>query len=188
MIGGFKSLDREFYLQNTLEVAKQLLGKALVFNDRVAIITETEAYCGLDDPASHAAKGMTKRNEAMFYEGGYSYVYFIYGMHYCLNLVTEEKDFPAAVLIRAAYLIDPHRNHINGPGRLCKILGITKEHNLIDISKSNNFFIADTGITLPYNVTKRVGITRGVDKLWRFVADERNFDIDTLIKNTTNSI
>ncbi len=173
----FEPLGKEFYLQPTLEVATQLLGKALIFNDNIAVITETEAYFGLDDAASHAFKGRTNRTEVMFFEGGYSYVYFIYGMYNCLNFVTEAKDFPAAVLIRGANLISPDSLYINGPGKLCKILGITKEHNAINITKSDNFFVANHGVELPYIATTRIGITKNTDKLWRFVVDPKYFDV-----------
>ncbi|MGZ8424485.1 MAG: DNA-3-methyladenine glycosylase, partial [Candidatus Binatia bacterium] len=98
-------LPRSFYEQSTIDVAKQLLGKVLVHrhDDRVLAgrIVETEAYLGPQDLACHAAKGRTKRTEVMFGAAGHAYVYFIYGFYNMLNLVTEAKDYPAAVLIRA---------------------------------------------------------------------------------------
>lgn len=92
-------LKRHFFEQSTLIVAKELLGKVLIFNNYQGLITETEAYIGEDDPACHAAKGRTNRTEIMYGKAGYSYVYLIYGMYYCLNIVTEAQDFPAAVNI-----------------------------------------------------------------------------------------
>ncbi|EKD64189.1 MAG: 3-methyladenine DNA glycosylase, partial [uncultured bacterium] len=92
-------LSRDFFERNTLDVARELLGKFMVFNGKVGRITEVEAYIGQDDPACHAARGMTPRNRVMFGQGGFSYVYFIYGMYHCLNFVTEREGFPAAVLI-----------------------------------------------------------------------------------------
>lgn len=98
-------LSQNYYLQPTLKIAQDLLGKVLIRkfrNKKIAgIITETEAYIGFNDKASHASQGKTKRNQIMFMRGGRAYVYLIYGMYYCFNIVTEEKDSPAAVLIRA---------------------------------------------------------------------------------------
>lgn len=164
-------LKRKFFEQNTLNVAQELLGKTLVFNNHQGIITETEAYIGENDPACHAAKGRTKRTEVMYGQAGFSYVYLIYGMYYCLNVVTEQINFPAAVLIRGVQLINSEQG-LNGPGKLCKYLGINKEHNKIDLTKSKNFYIRYSS---NYQVTKnkiiitpRIGIKVGTELLWRF--------------------
>jgi DNA-3-methyladenine glycosylase len=97
-------LPQQFFNRPTLLVAQELLGKFLVCkkgsNIVSAMITEVEAYVGVEDKASHASRARTKRNEVMFGHAGYWYVYLIYGMHYCLNIVTEQKDYPAAILIR----------------------------------------------------------------------------------------
>ena len=102
-------LDRKFYKRNTLQVARALLGKKLVRQinglELSGMIVETEAYCGEADSACHAHRGKTPRNAVMFGEPGHAYVYFTYGMHYMLNLVTEAKDNPCAVLIRS---VVPH--------------------------------------------------------------------------------
>jgi DNA-3-methyladenine glycosylase len=104
-------LDREFYQRSTITVAKELLGKVLVrqLNDRAlaGMIVEVEAYVGPHDLACHASKGRTRRTEIMFGPGGFAYVYMIYGFYFCLNAVTEEEGYPAAVLIRA---IEPLEN------------------------------------------------------------------------------
>lgn len=162
-------LNRKFFSQNTLIVAKELLGKILVFNNQQGIITETEAYIGEEDPACHAAKGRTKRTEIMYGEAGFSYVYLIYGMYYCLNIVTEQKDFPAAVLLRGVLTT---KIHLDGPGKLCKYLGITTKHNKIDITTSKSFYIKNNN---KFNFTKtsfiqtpRIGIKVGTEHLWRF--------------------
>lgn len=166
-----KPLGREFFGQSTLTVAQNLLGKTLLFNNIQGIITETEAYIGEEDPACHASKRKTKRTEVMFGSAGYSYVYMIYGMYYCLNFVTEKSNFPAAVLIRAIEINGIPKQNLNGPGKLCRYLGITKQHNKIDITKSNNFFVFDTQQKISYIATPRIGIKVGTDKLWRFVKD-----------------
>ena len=163
-------LDRTFFEQPTLKVAQSLLGKQLFFNGIQGIITETEAYIGQDDPACHAFKGKTNRTSVMFGPAGYSYVYLIYGIYHCLNFVTEKEDFPAAVLIRALTINNgDQKTHLNGPGKLCKFLAITKQHNKIDVTSSNEFFVADIGEKVSYITTPRIGIKVGIDKLWRFV-------------------
>jgi len=163
-------LDRSFFNRNTLDVAQELLGKKVFFNNYVGIITETEAYIGTDDPACHAARGKTKRTEVMFGPAGISYVYLIYGMYHCLNFVTEEPEFPAAVLIRGLYLEEQNIN-LDGPGKLCKYLGITKEHNNLDITiKENNFYLINAPKISNFTTTSRIGISKGQDKLWRFIS------------------
>ena len=161
-------LNRSFFKQPTLEVAKGLLGKEIFFYKKSGIITETEAYIGMDDPACHAAAGLTKRTEVMFGKAGYSYVYLIYGMYYCLNFVTEEEGFPAAVLIRGVLAKD---EYFNGPGKLCRYFGINKDYNKIDIASDVNFYLSDSGINYTFKATSRIGISKGKDKLWRFVAN-----------------
>ncbi|MBL0942523.1 MAG: DNA-3-methyladenine glycosylase [Alphaproteobacteria bacterium] len=163
-------LKREYFLQPTVVVAQDLLGKVLHFKTYQGIITETEAYIGQDDPACHAARGITPRNAVMFGPPGFSYVYFIYGMYFCLNFVTEAENFPAAVLIRGLNLISPEPKKLEGPGRLCKYLGITKEHNNVDLVNSDDFYVEDNNFKLPYVTTPRIGIKVGIDKLWRFKA------------------
>jgi DNA-3-methyladenine glycosylase len=108
-----KKLTRSFYLRPTLEVARELLRKTIVYRHRAGIlaadIVEVEAYIGEDDPACHAAVGRTTRNAVMYGPGGFSYIYFIYGMYNCFNIVTEKTGLPAAVLVRA---VEPvHRAH-----------------------------------------------------------------------------
>lgn len=163
-------LNRDFYNRPTLEVAKELIGKLLYFNGHQAIITETEAYHSHGDPACHAARGKTPRTEVMFGKAGVSYVYFIYGMYHCLNFVTETEGIAAAVLIRGIKLIGNENADLSGPGKLCRYLGINKAHNKIDLCKSQDFYVSDHGLVLPHIVTPRIGISKGQDKLWRFVA------------------
>jgi DNA-3-methyladenine glycosylase len=161
-----KRLDKNFYLRPTLDVAKDLLGKVLVINGNRAVITETEAYIGPIDKACHAyGYKRTKRTETMFKEGGHIYVYLIYGMYCCLNIVTEKEGEPCAVLIRGI-------EGISGPGRLCKALGITKEHNGLDLF-GPDIYIEEGDKVLPEDIEigKRMNIDyaeEAKDFLWRF--------------------
>lgn len=165
-----KKLTRKFFQQPTLKVAQELIGKVLVFGCKKAVITETEAYFG-DDPASHGARGKTKSNFPMFGPAGHTYVYFIYGMYHCVNITTEKEGYPAAVLIRGIKMIDSEK-YFDGPGKLCRDLGITREQNNIDICTSKNFYIADDGIKLSIEKSPRIGIKKNAHKKWRFVAKE----------------
>lgn len=159
-------LDNSFYNRHVVEVAKNLLGKTMVFGKVKGIITETEAYRGADDEASHAFS-WTPRSSIMFGPPGYSYIYFIYGMYHCLNIVTEEKNSPSAVLIRGLKLPDIH---LNGPGKICKYLGITREHNGINLVTDNNFYLTEGIINAAtYTSTARIGIKKAIDKQWRFL-------------------
>ena len=162
-------LSPDFFNRPTLDVAQGLLGKIMVFGEQAGVITETEAYLGQDDPACHAARGKTPRNAVMFGPSGVSYVYFIYGMYHCLNIVTEEEGTPAAVLIRGLVLLRPAPLFLNGPGKLCRHLGITREHNGIDLNLSDSFYLNDSPLSPPYEATPRIGIRKGQEKLWRFV-------------------
>lgn len=165
-----KKLNSTFFNRNTLLVAQELLGKVLVFKQHKGIITETEAYRGFDDPASHAFKGKTKRSHIMFGNPGFSYIYLIYGMYHCLNIVTEKEGFPAAVLIRGVELLDETETHLNGPGKICRHMGITKEHNDINIATSRDLYVGCMGHKIKFSKTPRIGIKVGTDKLWRFIA------------------
>lgn len=164
-------LSRDFFEQDTVQVAQNLLGKVLIFRDFKGIITETEAYKGGDDPASHAYRGSTPRTQVMFEKPGMTYIYLIYGMYYCLNLVTEQEGRPGAVLIRGLRLFHPESYVLNGPGKLCRHLNLTKEHNKIDIINSDFFYVIDMeSPPLTFQTTSRIGIKKAQDKLWRFVA------------------
>jgi DNA-3-methyladenine glycosylase len=178
-------LPRQFYTRSTLTVAKELLGKYLVFKNKSAKICEVEAYIGQNDRACHASAGKTKRNLTMFYLGGHSYVYLIYGIYHCLNLVTEKEGFPAAVLIRAL-----EYPNANGPGKLCREFAINLSHNGLDLTDSQMYIEdrparhasqgdADGGEPNPKIFkTPRIGVDyAGKDaKLpWRFCLKNSNF-------------
>lgn len=179
-----KKLPRSFYDRPTLEVARDLLGKHLVFGSKSerlsAKIVEVEAYIGRDDPACHAARGETKRNRVMFGKPGVSYIYLIYGMYSCFNFVTEKKGFPAAVLLRAAEPVDgvegmlarsPKSNRDNilsGPGKFCRAFGLTTEHSGLDLS-DGRLCVEDHGKTVSNIATApRIGISKGEELHWRF--------------------
>lgn len=143
-------LDSSFYLQDTKTVAKDLLGKVLCFRKSKSRlyrgrIVEVEAYLGIDDPAAHTYKGRnTDRVKSMYLTGGHAYVYMIYGLHFCLNVVTREEGTPQAVLIRALEPLDPIELGMNGPGKLCKAFGITKEQNGLSLfQKSSPLWIEE---------------------------------------------
>lgn len=162
-------LSRDFFNRPTLKVAQELLGKIMVFGSVGGIITETEAYIGKDDPASHAFRGKTSRTAVMFGPPGFTYVYFIYGMYHCLNFTTEEEGTAGGVLIRGVQLITPSPLFLNGPGKLCRHLGITRDHNGIDLINHEHFFVKDSPFNPLFEATPRIGITKAQEKLWRFV-------------------
>ena len=133
-----KKLPRSFYArEDTLLVARELLGMHLVHDDgsgrRVGRIVETEAYMGPEDLAAHSARGRTPRTEVMFGPPGHSYVYFIYGFWYCMNIVTARKGVPHAVLLRALEPVEGITDRTWGPGLLCRAMGIDRALNGTDL-------------------------------------------------------
>jgi len=180
-------LSRHFFVRPTLTVTRELLGKYLVHQTRqglfVGEINEVEAYANVDDPASHAFRGRTLRNTPMFLEGGHAYIYFTYGMHYCLNIVTEQADTAGAVLIRSVIPIEgikmmqknrggkPLKILTNGPGKVCQAFGLTKQQNGLDLVTSTELWLEDRGKKISrFQKTPRIGIRNGTNKLWRFVS------------------
>jgi DNA-3-methyladenine glycosylase len=172
-------LSRKFYQRNTLKVAQELLGCVLVRKLRRktirAVITETEAYKGENDLASHASRGRTPRTELMFGEAGRTYIYMIYGMYYCLNIVTEKKDYPAAVLVSGVEITknSPFRKGRSPKDRgICKI---SKENKVLKIPPSPPFSKGEViNLNGPGKVSKFLqidkklngwDITKG-EKLW----------------------
>lgn len=158
--------DPHFFSRDVPEVARDLIGKRFIFHEFSGIITETEAYRGQDDEASHAYKGLTLRNQAMFGPPGRIYVYFIYGMYYCLNIVTEEEGSPSAVLIRGLLL--PHI-HLNGPGKICKFLGVSVKEYGLNLLNHEHVYVAEGVQYNEVKATPRIGIKKATDKLWRFI-------------------
>lgn len=170
-----KVLSQQYFSRPTVQVARSLIGKYLVRSiDGRAIagkIIEVEAYVGPQDKACHASKGRTKRTDVLFGPPGQSYVYLIYGMYHCLNVVTEQEEFPAAVLIRA---IEVDGVLIDGPGRLCRALQIDRSLNRIDLTTQEFLWFEDRGGRIVQGqiaALPRIGVDyAGVwaTKLWRF--------------------
>ncbi len=159
-------LHYEFYCRPCVEVARDLVGKVLVFRGRSLRISETEAYCGEADTACHASKGKTKRTEVLYRDAGTVYVYLCYGIHWLLNIVTGGEGQPEAVLIRAC-------TEAPGPGRLTRALGITGEQNRGSVLGDSELWIGDDGFSCEVVTAKRVGIgyasQEDQDRLWRFM-------------------
>ncbi len=180
-------LERAFFARHTVRVARDLLGKTLVVHRDTlrlsGIITEVEAYTGSDDPASHAYRGPTPRNQPMFGTPGFTYVYFTYGMHHCMNVVAHDETGPGAVLIRAVQSLDgidemlqTRKNKkpselTNGPAKLCQAFGLTQQDTNKDLVTSPEIWIENsppTENTLEIVNTPRIGISTAKEKLWRF--------------------
>lgn len=184
-------LERTFYAASTLQVARALLGQRLVRcwnGERLSgRIVEVEAYIGTEDAACHARCGRTPRNAVMFGPPGHAYVYFIYGMYHCLNLVTEAEGFPAAVLIRALEPLEgvalmqeargkvPWRDLLRGPGRLCQALRIDLGLNGADVCQPESGLWVEADEPVPdaqVETTPRINV-RGdalaLSRPWRWV-------------------
>jgi DNA-3-methyladenine glycosylase len=189
-------LPRSFYYHPTLSVARELIGARLVRilngTKLVAIITETEAYISEADLACHAKAGRTARTAVMYGAPGHAYVYFTYGHHWMLNVVTERKEFPAAVLIRAVQpiqggdLISKRRGGRDtfGPGKLTQALGITKSENGIDLTSVHSLLRIEAGKAVPdsfVTISPRVGLNTvpepWLSKPWRFLVKGWKIDI-----------
>ena len=183
-MGRRRALSRTFYRRDARLVAPELLGKLLVRDGLAARIVEVEAYCGAEDPGSHAYRGMTKRNATMFGAPGRLYVYFTYGMHWCANAVCGRAGEGVAVLLRAAEpetgLEDMWRRRpkarrerdlLSGPARLCQAFGIDGAHNGADlVTADRGVTIVDDGTSPPDvpAVSTRIGLSVGVYLPWRW--------------------
>lgn len=170
-------LDRNFFVRDTLTVARELLGQRLVrVLDGARLsgrIVEVEAYVGDGDQACHASRGRTRRNATMFGPPGHAYVYFVYGMHHCFNVVTEQEGYPAAVLIRALEPLEgiemmrarrdgrPDVQLTSGPARLCQALGIDRRFDGADLCASDALLFIEEATVVPDVVVAtapRVGV------------------------------
>lgn len=198
-----KKLDREFYNRDSILVAQEILGKTLVHEisgQRVAVkIVEAEAYMGIEDKAAHSYGGRrTPRVEVMYGNPGFSYVFMIYGMHYCFNVVTKEPGIPQAVLIRAAEPLEgtewmaqrrfgksyaeltkhQRRGLANGPGKLCSALSIDKSCNGMDLCGDTIYFEEGNREKFSIRSTKRIGIDyaeEAVEFPWRFYIKDNEY-------------
>jgi DNA-3-methyladenine glycosylase len=193
-----KKLPRKFYTRDVLTVAKELLGKIIVKKENgiilSGIIVEVEAYDGEIDEAAHTFIGKTKRNKIMFEEGGFFYVYFTYGTHFCCNVVTGTEGTGTAVLIRAVEPLDGVEkmvknrfgrelknekekfNLTSGPGKVCQAFSITKEHYGIDLTGDEIFILDNKKLKeCEIGVSQRIGIKKSVHLLWRFFIKHNNY-------------
>lgn len=194
-----RPLEEVFYLQDSLVAAKELLGKILIReangHSYYFKIVETEAYRGHEDKGSHAYGGrLTNRTKPIFEKGGITYIYLIYGMYYCLNIVTEKENIPHAVLIRGVEPMDEGSLHFavsrrnikskktydltNGPGKLCKALDIDKTLNAISVKKKGPLWIADGPQPHEIIEDKRINIPYAEeyqDVEWRFYIKDNPF-------------
>jgi len=181
-------LPRSFYARPAIEVAKDLLGKILVHGETAGRIVETEAYLGLADAAAHASRGRTPRTEVLFGPPGHAYVYLIYGLYECLNLVAEPEHSPGCVLIRA---LEPlagietmrrRRGGItrieqlaNGPGKLTRAMGITRRQNGADVTRGSlTVHVPERAEAFQTGVSRRIGITRNPDPPLRFFIQDNS--------------
>lgn len=171
-----QKLDRSFYEQNTVDVARGLLGKLLVRytsnHFKIGKIVETEAYLGSHDKACHSFKGRTKRTEVMFNKAGYAYVYLIYGMYNCFNVVTEQEGVGSAVLIRALEPIENINARTQGPGLLTRAMDIDKTVNGHDLLSDDLFIGYEKNLATNMIIaTPRIGVNYAQEwsqKLLRF--------------------
>lgn len=185
-------LGREFFEEYTPNVARKLIGNMLVRIigevKLVGMIVEVEAYRGTDDPASHAYRGLTKRNRVMFGEPGHAYIYFVYGNNWCLNVTTEPEGIAAAVLIRAVqpikgidFMMKKRRvNEIseltNGPGKLTEAFCIDGKLNGEDMILSDRLYFVKGRERIGEIVSSpRIGVKVGLDKEWRFYLKDNPF-------------
>ena len=179
-----RRLGRAFYRRNPRAVGPELLGKLLVRGELAARIVEVEAYCGAEDPGSHAYRGMTPRNATMFGPPGRLYVYFTYGMHWCANAVCGDDGDGVAVLVRAAEPVTGiddmwtrrikarrERDLLAGPARLCQAFALDGGYDGADlVTADRGVTIADDGTPPPASpaVSTRIGLSSGADLPWRW--------------------
>lgn len=185
-------LHRDFFARPTLEVAEDLVGRILVRQSPAGTVAgrlvEVEAYCGAEDPASHAYRRVTPRNAIMFGPAGHLYVYFTYGMHHCANIVTARDGQAGAVLLRAVEPLDgldlmAQRRNLSakgssakgllakGPGRLTQAFGLSTLDNGLDLTSDNIWVGSERTLSGPIRTSMRIGVRPELDSPWRFYED-----------------
>ena len=179
-------LPRSFYDRPVLEVARDLLGVVVVAGGVSVRLTEVEAYDGARDPASHAFRGKTLRNAVMFGPPGHAYVYFTYGMHFCMNVVCGPDGHASAVLLRAGEVVEGHdlarqrrpgvrdRDLARGPARLTKTLSVGRSDDGVDITDKTSTIRLFAGVRVPDDAIRwgpRVGISAAAELPWRVWVD-----------------
>jgi len=164
-----EKLPRSFYDRDTITVARELLGKRLVHVsdgvERIGRIVEVEAYLGAHDRAAHSARGLTQRTQVMFGPPGHAYIYLIYGMYYCTNVVTQPEGLASAVLLRAIEPVKNVRGRTQGPGLLCKAMHIGKRLNGHDLL-SEDLYIAASNVPETFRIVKRPRIGVAYAGIW----------------------
>ncbi len=191
-------LGKEFYTRNTITVAKELLGKIFVKKENGIYlsgkIVEVEAYDGAIDEAAHTFGGITERNKIMFKDGGYLYVYFTYGVHFCCNIVTDKKGRGTAILIRAIEPLEgieymakkrygrkikiekEKLNLTNGPGKICQAFNINRKHYGVNLTGDRIFLLEQPKLKKSeIAISHRIGIKKSVDLPWRFYIKHNPF-------------
>jgi DNA-3-methyladenine glycosylase len=179
--GSSRPLPRDFYAGDTEAVARNLLGKHLVHRTgdgvRIGRIIEVEAYLGPHDKASHSSRGVTARNRAMFGPPGRAYVYLVYGIHHCMNVVTEAEGHGAAVLIRALAPVSGVDERTSGPGLLCRAMGIDRRLNGVDLCGQTLYITEGGGEAFTVVRRPRIGVDyagKWAKRLLRFYIDGSN--------------
>ena len=166
-----EEVNKEWFKQDALVIARKLLGKIIEFNGKKGMVVETEAY--KSDPGSHAYK-ITPRSKIMLESYGKIYVYLVYGMYHCLNITTNVRE-PGAVLIRALEPLEKTTSLTSGPGKLCKALNITKNLNNTEVNDKLKVYgfkdFSDEKIV----ISKRIGLKRGTNLDWRFYIKDNQF-------------
>lgn len=169
---GAARLPRSFYARRTVEVARDLLGKVIRHGPVRARIVETEAYLGAGDAAAHSARGPTPRTKVIFGPPGHAYVYLIYGMHHCLNIVAEQEGVAGCVLIRAVEPLSATAGIArasNGPGKLTRALGITLDHYGADLTRGPITLHEPPGReAFEIGISPRIGISQAAELPLRF--------------------
>jgi DNA-3-methyladenine glycosylase len=181
-------LPRSFYARPTVDVARDLLGKVIRRGAVSARIVETEAYLGVGDPAAHSARGLTRRTKVIFGPPGHLYVYLIYGMHHCMNIVAEPAGVAGCVLIRAVEPIADVAIPCNGPGKLTRALGITIDHYGADLTRGPiTLHAPPSPEPFEIGISPRIGISKAAELPLRFFIKDNPFVSRAVSRSTSRA-